>query len=117
MDYSTTNIALENICDEYGLKLNFVGMRNDLPNDIETGFYIVNLDSDDIKGHTGTHWTCIIANDEQCYYQDSFGQPPPIEVIIFMRSRYESYYINKTQIQDINSNCMRILLYLYGIIC
>lgn len=89
-------------------------MRDDLPSTLppNTGF-IVNLD---VSSGPGTHWTAIMnvppktnASPHVCYY-DSFGLPPPEELI----DKYGRMYYNTSDHQPILSAacgwyCMYIL--------
>jgi hypothetical protein len=54
-------------------------MSDTLPskiNELECG--IVNLD---ISENNGTHWVSYYKNKDICYYFDSFGLDPPIELL------------------------------------
>ncbi len=73
------------------LKLNdlvFIGSQ-DLLNTVpkrmrKNKFYIINLDE---ASGTGNHWVCLsthMSKDRDPYYFDSFGQPPPTKVHIFV---------------------------------
>ena len=61
-------------------------MRDDLPADgaqkRERG--IVNLDS--AEG-AGTHWVAYDARPDRLLYFDSYGLPPPAELIHYLRAR------------------------------
>ena len=73
---------------------NFRGvfMRDALPKkrSKQTEAAIVNLDSNDSQG---THWVCFYGNN----YFDSFGLPPPDEVVKYMP---HPIYYNSNEIQD-----------------
>ena len=64
-------------------------MRDDLPADgaqkRERG--IVNLDS--VEG-AGTHWVAYDARPDRLLYFDSYGLPPPAELIHYLRARRRS---------------------------
>ena len=66
-----------------------VFMRDDLPADgaqkRERG--IVNLDS--AEG-AGTHWVAYDARPDRLLYFDSYGLPPPAELIHYLRARGRS---------------------------
>jgi len=71
--------------------------RNNLPAVIEPKFYIVNLD--DAKG-PGTHWVCIYnCNHNVCYFFDSFGVDPCVEVLEFMKQSHKKILGSTYQIQ------------------
>ena len=85
---------------------NFRGvfMRDTLPKNrfksIESG--IVNLDSNKSQG---THWVCYYGNN----YFDSFGLPPPDEVVKYMKT---PIFYNSNEIQDRQSvTCGHLCLY------
>lgn len=60
--------------------------RDELPTHLKNknGYYILNLDS--VKGD-GTHWTSFVVGNDFCHYCDSFGYPPPEEVLNFCKER------------------------------
>ena len=84
-----TNYDITNLAKELKIK-NFRGvfMRDTLPdkvNDQECG--VVNLDE---SGNNGTHWVCYYKNSHKgCYYFDSFGLDPPIELQHYLNSQIE----------------------------
>lgn len=63
--------------------------------DIKDGKYIVNLDN---HNGPGTHWTAFIKNNNIIYYFDSFGLPPPINIL---KINNKMIYYNIYNIQDI----------------
>lgn len=72
--------------------------RDNLPKKVELrGSYIVNLDS---KDGSGTHWVACHVNRNEKYYFDSFGLPPPKEIISFLGQHENSIIYNTSQIQD-----------------
>lgn len=75
--------------------------KDKLPKQLKNGWYIVNLeDSDGENG--GTHWTCFkYEKNKPIEYYDSFGFPPPIEVMELAKKN-NILYSNK-QIQDTKS--------------
>ena len=54
------------------------------------------LNLDDSNGN-GTHWTCLFVKGKSSYYFDSFGLPPPKEVINYCPNN--SRYYNTFKIQ------------------
>jgi hypothetical protein len=44
---------------------------------------ILNIDH---SSNVGTHWTCLFVDNGEAYYFDSFGYPPPLEVIDYCNS-------------------------------
>ena len=68
---------------------NFVGvrMRDELKGkakSVECG--IINLNT---SSQPGSHWTCYYRNGDTRYYFDSFSEPPPIELLKYMKSDLE----------------------------
>ena len=37
----------------------------------------------------GSHWTCWYKRGKNRYYFDSFGEPPPIELLHYLKTRIE----------------------------
>ena len=52
------------------LKFNGVYSRNNLPNEIKKGAYVINLDE---YKNTGTHWVSLFVKTNKVIYFDSFG--------------------------------------------
>ena len=70
--------------------------RNNLPNKIKKGAYVINLDEHE---NTGMHWVSLFVKPKYTVYFDSFGiEPIPKE-------------INKFINNDIKSNIFRIQAY------
>lgn len=38
---------------------------------------------------SGSHWTCWFKNQNQRYYFDSYGEPPPLELLEYLKTRRE----------------------------
>src|SRR6185295_8669282 len=71
--------------------------RDNLPEKAELrGSYIINLDRQD---GNGTHWVTCHVNRNEKYYFDSFGLPPPGEIVSFLGQRKDSIVYNTSQIQ------------------
>ena len=77
-------------------KFNGVYSRNNLPNKIKKGAYVINLDEYE---NTGTHWVALFVKPKYTIYFDSFG----IEHI--------PKEINKFIHNDIKSNIFKIQAY------
>jgi hypothetical protein len=56
---------------------------------------VLNLDH---SNNDGTHWTCLFIKNEEMYYFDSYGYPPPLEVEDYYNDK-ERYY-SSFKIQD-----------------
>lgn len=75
----TSDTQLIHICKELNIKLNWIGFEEDLPSEINSGGYILNIGND----KQGTHWVCINVeeNKKEALYFDSFAVPPNDDVI------------------------------------
>ena len=89
-----------------------VFMRDDLPKKKRTKECgIVNL-ADSLSD--GTHWVCYFNNlpsaaaQEQNYYFDSYGLPPPLEIVEYLGENLE---YNIYQIQKSGQICGHLCLY------
>ena len=72
-------------------------MRNNLPNKIKKGAYVINLDE---YKNTGTHWLSLFVKPKYTVYFDSFGiEHIPNEINKFIGNN------------DIGSNIFRIQAY------
>ena len=47
---------------------------------------IINLNT---SHESGSHWTCYYRNGATRYYFDSFGEPPPVELLRYLKSDSE----------------------------
>ena len=68
---------------------NFIGvkMSDELP--LEVSGYecgVLNLNTHTQKG---SHWTCWYKQRKKRLYFDSFGEPPPIELLHYLKSQSE----------------------------
>ena len=59
---------------------------------------ILNIDH---SANSGTHWTSLFIKNEVCYYFDSFGLPPPVEVENYLKN-FEKREYNSFEIQKAN---------------
>ena len=69
MPHPLTNFEIQKYYEDE-LRFNGVYSRDNLPNKIKDGAYVINLD-----GHTdtGTHWIPLFCNKNEIVYFDSFG--------------------------------------------
>ncbi len=52
-----------------------------LPKELQKGYYVINLQSLNQGNRQGTHWTSFAYTaDNEIFYFDSYGGPPPLEV-------------------------------------
>ena len=73
--------------------------KNMIPSGKKDGCAIVNLND---LGQAGSHWVAFWRSGDKSYYFDSFGAPPPEDVIKVLRPNTIVY--NTAPIQDITSN-------------
>ncbi len=100
----TTGAQLERACHEFKIPLVTICYKDELSLvQPQYGSYIINLDDSTSSTH-GTHWVGLYLSLSEAMYFDSFGFPPPVEVIDFLRhSRYSDYLYNCQQIQSLQS--------------
>ena len=86
-------------------RFNGVYSRNNLPNKIKKGAYVINLDEYE---NTGTQWVSLFVKPNYTVYFDSFGvEHIPKEINKFIRSKELGHAIRN----DIKSNIFRIQAY------
>ena len=91
-----------------------VSMRDELtnrPRKNECG--ILNLQTHLQKG---THWTCWYKRGKERYYFDSYGEPPPLEMIKYLKTpeEYDLPVIKRSAVtvqHDESSECGALCLY------
>ena len=64
-----TNFEIQE-CYQNELRFNGVYSRDNLPNEIKDGVYVINLDE---YLDIGTHWVALYLNNKTIIYFDSFG--------------------------------------------
>ena len=88
--------------------------RNNLPNKIKKGEYVINLDEYE---NTGTHWVALFVKPKYTAYFDSFGiEHIPKEINKFInndttKSTGEPSSLERSAIARIKSNIFRIQAY------
>ena len=109
---SLSNFDIMKIIQSQGVD-DFKGvyMKDQLPDKLERGSYIINLQSS--KEGNGTHWVCLYYTPNYSYYYDSYGFIAPLEV----QKKIIPYMYNDLEIQDIDSTacgfyCVAFILYL-----
>ena len=111
-----SNIDLEELAKHYKLPLIAVTMKDELPNQLKNGNYIINLQSSS-QGN-GTHWTALKVINKQTIYFDSFGLWPSEEIKEFVKTRDNTKLAFTTkEIQNYKSEncgyfCLAFLLFL-----
>ena len=69
-------------------------MRDELRQASDNECLVLNIDC---SSNTGTHWTCLWIKKSVCIYFDSFGFPPPQEVIQCCQKRKINFSTFKIQ--------------------
>lgn len=77
----SSDIQLKDLAKKLGIKLNYIGFAENLPNKAKNGGYIINLGNFDIGG---THWTCFYIENSEAFYFDSYSGAPEDEVISWL---------------------------------
>jgi hypothetical protein len=108
-----SNFDIDSIAKSLDINLNGIFMKNEMNFERQNGNYIINLDD---RGNNGTHWTVLIVEKNQAYYFDSYGCPPPEQIIEFCKRPKTHLYYNTRVIQDIESElcgffCIAFLKY------
>ena len=79
-------------------RFNGVFNRDNLPNNIKNGAYVINLDE---YHDIGTHWVALYVNNKTIIYFDSFGvEPIPKEIIKFIARKKIIANIYRIQAYD-----------------
>ena len=79
-------------------RFNGVYSRDNLPNKIKDGTYVINLDE---YSDIGTHWVALWVNNNNVTYFDSFGvEHIPKEIIKFIKNRNIKTNIFRMQAYD-----------------
>jgi hypothetical protein len=78
--YMLSNYQLATIAEDLKIKLPLknIVMKDEFKS-AKNGNYIINLQST-YQGN-GSHWCCLVVEKDEAFWHDSFGSPPPIEVI------------------------------------
>lgn len=107
---SISDRDLIEISKKYKIPLNDVFMKDDPPNIIYEGGYIINM-ADKEQENGGTHWIALFIpsfhnKNKNIAFMDSFGFIPPLSVINWLKSsslHNHKIAYNTKQIQNINS--------------
>ena len=95
-------------------RFNGVYSRNNLPNKIKKGAYVINLDEYE---NTGTHWVSLFVKPKYTIYFDSFGvEHIPKEINKCIRSKELGHAVRNdttksSSLERIKSNIFRIQAY------
>ena len=95
---------------EHHSRFNSVYSRDNLPNKIKNGVYVINLDE---YSDIGTHWIALYAKNNNILYFDRFGvEHIPKEIKAFINHPSSSAFQNR----NIRTNIFRIQAY-HSIMC
>ena len=95
--HSLTNFEIEAYCQNEP-RFNGVYSRDNLPDEIKDGAYVVNLDE---YSDIGTHWIALYVNNKTVTYFDSFGvEHVPKEVKILINNKSIMANIFRIQAYD-----------------
>ena len=100
IDGQTNNQELMEIMNEINIPLNGIYMKDNLPNILKSGNYIINLNS---QGQPGSHWVCCKIIGKNIYYFDSFGGYPIESIMTKSKQNNMNVYYSTRQYQHINS--------------
>jgi len=93
---STSSTDLQNLCTKLKIPINLIGYKDEVPNTLTDGAYIINLhDSTEISDVN--HWTCFWKHGKYVLYFDSYGVIYPVDTI---HNKYKIIY-NKKKYQGI----------------
>ena len=88
-------------------RFNGIFSRDNLPNSVKNGAYVINLDE---YRDIGTHWMALYVNNKTVTYFDSFGvEHIPKEIMKFIGNEQSSSA--KTRNKNIITNVFRIQTY------
>lgn len=97
-----SNLDIQEKCKELNIN-NFKGvfMRDELNNNKVTNNECLIINTDH-SSNNGTHWTCLFIKNRICYYFDSYGLPPPLEVLKYSENYSANRCYNSFEIQKSN---------------
>ena len=79
-------------------RFNSVYLRDNLPNKVKDGAYVINLDE---YSEIGTHWIALYVKNNNVTYFDSFGvEHIPQEIKIFIKNKNIKINIFRTEAYD-----------------
>lgn len=93
-----SNFQIADLCKKLQIK-NFKGvfMRDELRQACENECMVINTDS---SSNEGTHWTCLFIKKGIPIYFDSFGFPPPLEVMKYCKTQNINFNTFKIQVNS-----------------
>jgi hypothetical protein len=91
---------IKSILKRHNYSINGIYSKDEIPVVLKLGWMIINLQDHD-KGN-GSHWVCYRYGENECEYFDSFGMPPPNEILNVTGNKKLLY--NTKQIQDYYSS-------------
>ena len=95
--YPLTNFEIQKY-NQNEPRFNGVFLRNNLPQKIKDGTYVINLDE---YADVGTHWIALLCDKNEIVYFDSFGvEHIPEEIKTFIRNKNLKANIFRVQAND-----------------
>ena len=109
-----SNFDLIAICKSLKIPLVNVIAKDEIGKLTSLGNYVVNLEN---HNQGGSHWTALVMTAKTCLYMDSFGMPPPEQILQYLEKKYKKVNYNKIEIQDMDSTycgyfCIAFLKYM-----
>lgn len=95
---TTSSSDLIRIAQKFKIRLDDILCKDEIPPNLKTGCYIINLD-DAVNGQGGTHWTALIVQSGNDMYFDSFGVVSPQQI----EKLHGKYLYSNIDVQDINA--------------
>lgn len=113
----TSNEQLSDLAKKLNIKLNFVGLTDNLKN-ITNGSYIINMGDKETNTSNGSHWTSLYVEEPNCLYMDSYAVLPEdtlMEILEKNKNIKKIIYNDYFQFQDISEQLCGVwcLIFLY----
>lgn len=96
---TSSNYDLMKFLKTHNLNINSICYKNDLPNILIKGWYIVNMENRD-EDSEGTHWICFYKGESINFYIDFFGVIAPL----IIEKLLNKYCYNSKVIQNFKSS-------------
>jgi hypothetical protein len=98
-DYTSSSTDLEQIAQKLKLPLIGVYSKDNLPDRLYVGSFIINMENSDVGN--GSHWVLLkVFPTKEVIYFDSFGLSPPQQIKDFVKGKIAT---STRQIQDIDA--------------
>lgn len=103
---TTSSITLSQIANKLFTEEEFLGVfaSDTLPKGVGPYHNMRLIVNTDTKNLMGTHWIAILSREDEAYYFDPFGYPPPLNIASWMNKYYSTWTYNSRQVQAITSD-------------